>query len=188
MNSLNIPGTLESREVAEMVDKRHDHLMRDIGGYIGHINELADPKVGASDFFVTSAYIDSTGRTLPCYLITKKGCELIANKLTGAKGVQFTARYVQRFNDMEQAQQITASGETEKLLRARAALLNAKTRQYTAIIEAFGDTPGIDPAFVYNFRLLMVRAIMGVDVSGLLTSNKKRNATGGLDDGRIYDL
>lgn len=45
--------------------------------------------------------MDSTGRALPCFKITKKGCEFIANKLIGTKGVVFTARYINRFHDME---------------------------------------------------------------------------------------
>jgi len=37
---------------------------------------------------------------MPCYLITKKGCDMIANKLTGRKGVLFTAAYVTAFEEM----------------------------------------------------------------------------------------
>lgn len=36
-----IEQTLDSREVAEMVGKRHDHLMRDIKKYI---DEMAAPQ------------------------------------------------------------------------------------------------------------------------------------------------
>ena len=36
-----------------------------------------------------------------CYRITKKGCEFIAHKLTGTKGTIFTARYINRFHEME---------------------------------------------------------------------------------------
>ena len=35
-------------------------------------------------------------------MLTKKGCEMVANKTTGEKGVIFTAMYVEAFNDMEQ--------------------------------------------------------------------------------------
>lgn len=48
-----------------------------------------------------STYIDSKGETRPCYLITKKGCDMIANKLTGEKGVLFTAAYVTAFEAMK---------------------------------------------------------------------------------------
>ena len=39
---------------------------------------------------------------MPCYDVTKKGCEFIAHKLTGVKGTAFTARYINRFHDMEE--------------------------------------------------------------------------------------
>lgn len=38
---------------------------------------------------------------LPCYRITKKGCEFIAHKMTGQKGTEFTARYINRFHEMQ---------------------------------------------------------------------------------------
>ena len=42
------------------------------------------------------------GETRKCYECTKMGCELLANKMTGEKGILFTARYVKKFNEMEQ--------------------------------------------------------------------------------------
>lgn len=116
MNELHITNyngveVIDSREVAEMVDKRHDHLMRDIRSYVAILEEAAEsnlglsvtaPNFGVSDFFLESSYKDGTGRELPCYLITKKGCDMIANKLTGRKGVLFTAAYVTAFEEMRE--------------------------------------------------------------------------------------
>lgn len=90
--------TVDSRQVAEAVGKEHKHLLRDIAKYC---NYLTESKIGLSDFFIESTYTDSTGRTLPCYLCTRKGCEMIANKLTGQKGVAFTALYINAFHAME---------------------------------------------------------------------------------------
>lgn len=90
--------TLDSREVAKMVEKPHNDLMKSIRIYAEY---LIEGTFSLNNFFIESAYKDSIGRTLPCYEITKKGCELIANKLTGKKGVLFTAAYVTRFNEME---------------------------------------------------------------------------------------
>lgn len=42
------------------------------------------------------------GKKYPCYKITKKGCEFIAHKLTGVKGTEFTAKYINKFHEMEQ--------------------------------------------------------------------------------------
>ncbi len=94
-----IEQTLDSREVAEMVGKKHYNLMRDIKGYAEEFNEL---KIEVVDFFKENDYKDGKGETRPCYDITKKGCEFIAHKLTGIKGTEFTARYINRFHDMEE--------------------------------------------------------------------------------------
>lgn len=95
------PMVIDSREVSEMTGKRHDHLLRDINGYVEILQNSTAPNFGVSDFFVPDSYQDSTGRTLPCYLLTKKGCDMVANKMTGEKGVLFTAYYVSRFEAME---------------------------------------------------------------------------------------
>jgi Rha family phage regulatory protein len=89
---------LDSREVAEMVGKEHNKLLRDIRVYI---TQLDASKVGHTDFFTESQYTDKSNRQKPCYLVTKKGCEFIAHKLTGVKGTEFTAKYINRFHEME---------------------------------------------------------------------------------------
>lgn len=96
----------DSREVAKMVDKKHSHLMRDIRGYI---EILRESNLGFSDFFIESTYkTEGNNKTYECYLVTKKGCEMIANKMIGKKGVLFTATYVDAFNKMEESlRQIT---------------------------------------------------------------------------------
>lgn len=58
-------------------------------------------KIVVSEFFIPSTYTDETGRTLPCFLCTRSGCDMIANKMIGEKGTLFTAAYVKRFREME---------------------------------------------------------------------------------------
>lgn len=97
MNALS-EKHIDSREVAEMVGKAHDKLLRDIRNYI---EQLSLTKIGESDFFIESTYKNERGKEYPCYLVTKKGCEFIAHKLTGIKGTEFTAKYINRFHEME---------------------------------------------------------------------------------------
>lgn len=73
----------DSRDVAEVTGKRHSDLIRTIKGYIDTI--LTDAKLRSSDFFIASTYEDSKGEIRPCFLLTKKGCEMVANKMTGKK-------------------------------------------------------------------------------------------------------
>ncbi|WP_418929221.1 Rha family transcriptional regulator [Clostridium fessum] len=92
--------TITSIEVAEMVGKEHKELLRDIRRYG---EQLGQSKIAQSDFFAESTYRNSQNKEQPCYLVTKKGCEFIAHKLTGVKGTEFTAKYINRFHEMEDA-------------------------------------------------------------------------------------
>lgn len=96
MNQLQ--QTITSLEVAEMIGKNHWDLLRDIRRYVAQFN---GSNLASVDFFEESSYIDSKGEERPCFNVSKKGCEFIAHKLTGIKGTEFTARYINRFHDME---------------------------------------------------------------------------------------
>ena len=84
-----VPHVLDSREVAKMVGMRHADLMRNISHYVDVISTNA--KLRSLDFFIERDYIDKKGESRKRYDITKKGCEMVANKLTGEKGILFTA-------------------------------------------------------------------------------------------------
>ena len=142
-NSMQVMcATLTSMEVAEMVEKTHDNLIKSIRRYSKYIdesnisleavkndaveNEIGDNAVkndaveteviNLQEFWTSAQYIDSKGQTRPCYNITKKGCEFIAHKCTGKKGTAFTARYINRFHEMEQE---ISGNKTRKRLSAK---------------------------------------------------------------------
>ena len=90
--------TIKSLEVADMVEKQHNELLKNIRRYV---EQLSEGKIPHSDFFIKSTYVTEQNKTMPCFDVTKKGCEFIANKLTGVKGAVFTAKFINRFHDME---------------------------------------------------------------------------------------
>lgn len=97
--------TLDSREVAEMLGKEHSYVLEMIQGRegkLGIIPVLENANLAVSNYFIPSTYRSGT-REYKCYLVTKMGCELLGNKQQGEKGILFTAKYVERFNQMEQA-------------------------------------------------------------------------------------
>nr|DAI90653.1 MAG TPA: regulatory protein [Bacteriophage sp.] len=120
--------TISSMEVAKMIEKDHKNLMRDIAKYTkyleesnkdlgqlnfepssldGKSNELKIEPVenciiNLNEFWMNSTYLDGKGERRPCFSITKKGCEFIAHKCTGQKGVVFTARYINKFHELEE--------------------------------------------------------------------------------------
>ena len=106
-------NVIESREVAKMIGKEHKDVLRMIDGYepkegskkrriVGIIPTLAQGNVTPSKYFVESSYSNNS-KEYKCYLCTKMGCEMIANKLTGEKGILFSAKYVEAFNEMQDA-------------------------------------------------------------------------------------
>ena len=95
----NATETISSIEVAMMIGKEHSQLLKDMRRYI---NQLGKVNFDFSDFFQESTYISEQNKTLPCFNVTRKGCEFIANKLTGQKGTEFTARYVNKFHELEE--------------------------------------------------------------------------------------
>lgn len=125
---------VDSRQVAEMVGKEHGHLLRDIKGYL---EVLGKSNFGLADFFIEDAYIDSQGKARPRYLITRKGCDMVANKMTGEKGVLFTATYVSKFEEMEQ--QIKNELDISKLspeLQMFKAIFDAQAKSQLELLEA----------------------------------------------------
>lgn len=112
----------DSREVAEMVDKDHAHLLRDIDGYKQILDQ--NPNLDSDQFFKESNYQAGTGKNYKLYFITRKGCDMVANKMTGEKGVLFTAAYVTKFEEMEKALQPVPQSRKQIIQAGYTALLS----------------------------------------------------------------
>lgn len=125
MNDLR-KATITTLEVAEMMEVEHKELLRKLDGRKdrkGYVQILAESQMALSDFFIPSSYKDASGKENKCYEVTRLGCDFLANKSTGEKGVIFTARYVKRFHEMEnQVEKIPAEqipiGEVASYLKA----------------------------------------------------------------------
>lgn len=90
---------VDSREVALMIGRDHSNLMRDIRGYI---QIFENSNLNFLNFFIPSFYkVEGNNKTYDCFHLTRKGCDMVANKMTGEKGVLFTAEYVTKFDEME---------------------------------------------------------------------------------------
>ena len=110
--------TIPSYEEAKMMGKEHWEVLRMLEGYetpkgsksrkvVCIIPTLTNHNVVVSDYYIESTYKDKSGKSNKCYEVTKMGCELLANKLTGEKGILFSATYVKKFNEMESTQMQT---------------------------------------------------------------------------------
>lgn len=121
---------IDSREVAQMIEKPHNDLMKSIRNYSDILNA---GNFSLVDFFIPSTYTDGKGESRPCYLLTKKGCDMVANKMTGEKGVIFTAMYVSAFEKMRE--RITKPMTTAEMFQLQAQI-NVEQERRLAAIEA----------------------------------------------------
>lgn len=194
-----VVATITSLEVAEMVEKRHRDLVRDIKKYSKYIeesnNELGVRKnaqsskedelgqlkieptskndesndlkievakdnerknarveegfIDLDEFWKESTYINQQNREMPCYNITKKGCEFIAHKCTGKKGVVFTARYINKFHELEEK---ANNGTTALVSKTPAPLTTTFYHKNLYRIEIFCKAMGMTKKqFIHNF-------------------------------------
>ena len=138
-------NTISSREVAEMMGLRHDNMMRKIE----KINEvLTTSNLSSLKYWYETEYKAGNGEMRREYQVTKKGCELIAHKTEGEKGVLFTVRYMDRFEEMEQKLQkktpVTYIEALEQLLasekeKERLALENKEQLQIIGELQPKAD-------------------------------------------------
>ena len=75
--------TISSRDVAEMLGKRHDNFMRDLKKYINFLGE------SAVEYFIEGSYEDRLKKKRFCYEITVKGLDLIASRIPLTKKDEF---------------------------------------------------------------------------------------------------
>ena len=124
----NIP-VIDSREVAEMLGKEHKHVLQYIEGnkdIVGIKPTLESQGLDYQKYFIPSTYKAGT-REYKCYLVTKMGCELLGNKQQGEKGILFTVKYVERFNEMEkQLKELQAPKLPQTYLEALKALVRSE--------------------------------------------------------------
>lgn len=97
--SKQLENRISSREVADMMETRHDTLL----AKIDKINlDFNAHKIMVVKYWTEGTYIDSKGEKRREFQITKRGCEFLAHKTTGTKGNLFTDKYMDRFLEMEQ--------------------------------------------------------------------------------------
>jgi Rha family phage regulatory protein len=120
---------VDSRFVAQFFEKHHRHVLRDI-------ERITEPNSGLSEEFIRlnfelSFYKDSTGRKLPCYMMTRDGFTMLVMGYTGKKAMRFKEIYIKRFNEMEQFIKTLVTARREfPLLTENIKLLHENPRPY----------------------------------------------------------
>ena len=85
-----------SRNVAEVFEKEHFHVLRDIRDIL----KECSPEFGASNFGCSS-YKTEQNKEATEYFLTKDGFVLLVMGYTGEKAMRFKEAYIKAFNEME---------------------------------------------------------------------------------------
>lgn len=90
---------IDSRDVARIFKKRHDHVLRDI-------EKLRLPKSGLSEEFrkqeySKSYYLNEQNKKQPCYDMTREGFSMLVMGYTTPEAMTLKELYVKRFVEME---------------------------------------------------------------------------------------
>lgn len=139
-NLISITQTMSSLQIAELTGKQHAHIMRDIRTLLGQ--GVTESNFGLSE------YKDKTGRSLPCFNLTKKGCLILAS----GYDAKLRERIIDRWEELEtekqkggfaipqsfsealqlaanQAKQIEQLGQSNQMLLGENEHLTAENRQ-----------------------------------------------------------
>lgn len=97
-------ASVSSKDVAEMLGKRHDNLLREIRNYV--------KKMGAeaTDYFTENP----TGGRGVTFSITEMGCELLGSRLLGDAGREYREWYRAIFGNQPENRSQTQEAEQEQ--------------------------------------------------------------------------
>lgn len=172
-----ISKTITTVEIAEMMETEHSKIIRKLDGreekgkhIKGYIEILSEAQMGVAKYFIESSYIDAQGKPRKCYDVSKIGCDFLANKFTGEKGILFTAKYVERFEEMEnrinQLPLTEHPGEVANLLKVLSSIMSKQgtvpykiAENAKVICEQYGITLVADFVNIPEFEQMQLTLI-----------------------------
>ena len=98
----NGQAVTDSRKIAEVFEKRHDHVIRAIKNLVESAEDNSPQNWGQSKMFIESTYKDGSGKSNKLYFMNRDGFTLLAMGFTGAKAMEWKLKYIDAFNKMEQ--------------------------------------------------------------------------------------
>jgi phage regulator Rha-like protein len=170
MNQLE--NKISSREVAEMIDMQHKHLL----DKIDRINKDLVAENSSTEKYWTEGTFNYNGRDFREFQITKRGCEFLAHKTTGTKGNLFTDKYMDRFSEMEKvikegvkSKQIDSTVK-EKDVEAR--LRNSRAREANILLK-IANNPNLSKEYVQVLQSKATEIVTGKAMLPLPTLERK---------------
>jgi len=113
--ALNANQRMSSLEIAELTNKNHADVLRDIK------NVLEQAEIGESIFACT--YLSKQNKKLPCYRLPKRECDLVVSGYS----VKYRLKIIDRWRELEEKQQAKALPQT--YLEALKALVKSEEQR-----------------------------------------------------------
>lgn len=177
ISKINLSGeeinVVSSRDIAEGLDKRHDHVLRDLDNILKSDN----PNLGSE--IIDSSYINSRGKEYREYLLTKDGFTLYMFNIQGYN--DFKMAYINKFNEMEQAlrnpfKNMSKELQSILLLDSKTQELNKKIDTVATDFNDFKDNETLSPAMMKAISDKVKR--LGVQLLGGKASEAYRISNG----------
>ena len=140
--------TCSSLDIAKHFDKQHKNVLQSI-------SNLEASKKFIELNFQPSEFKDPTGRTLPCYNLTRDGFAFLCMGFTGAKAAAWKEAYIQAFNEMEQ--RLTGRGPKTPLEYRAAHIeqIEKLVRQFDTLVPYNDATRAIEILILQEVREAM---------------------------------
>lgn len=165
----NKQAVTTSLEVADVFEKRHDHILRDI-------DKLKKDVPNFGEMFEESQEPDSYDRLRRVIYMNRDGFTLLAMGFTGDKALQFKLKYIEAFNKMEQIIKEQALPQTpeEKLQLTMEAAhhLDQRVSQIEDDLKDIKENAEVDES--QRYQLLQERKKRVIDACGGSESNYYR--------------
>lgn len=93
-----------SLKVAKVFGKQHKHVIEAIDNAVKTLQEVSGPDFRpAEKAFIKSSYTDAQGKNRPMYYLNRDAFSFVAMGFTGKKAAEWKWKYIQAFNQMEEA-------------------------------------------------------------------------------------
>lgn len=127
----------DSRNVADVFGKRHDHILRDV-------EYLKKDLPNFGEMFFEGTMPDSYGREQKVYFMNRDGFTLLAMGFTGSEALQWKLKYIEAFNNLKEfynspeqvmARALRIADQTISSLKDRCKMLGNEIEKKTELIE-----------------------------------------------------
>lgn len=164
----NKQALCDSLQLARMFGKRHDNILRDIGGLLK--NEETH------EMFKKVTRVDEqNGQSYPMYYMNRDGFSLLAMGFTGKKALEWKLKYIQAFNKMEATIRELSSQEHLESRKLGKLTRKSETDVIKALVEYAREQGSKSPEKLYMVYSKLANKTVGVKDRNLATVTQLNN-------------